>query len=143
MVYNSNISNSNASTRQINNTPSSVMQGLRQPTQQTQASLPQAGISNSILNTNQYGGVTDFSSMIAPKPSNHLVAKAALMGATLAVVGPLAAPMLGNMAKSAFGFVKNFLPQASEAASHVLNSDTIKNIVGNVASNVISSKLSR
>lgn len=137
MVYNSNIFPSNASPTQTNNS-SGVMVGLRQPTQTIQAPLSQSGATSSILDTNQYGTVTDYSAVLAPKPSNHLVAKAAVLGGVVALLGPLAVPMLGNMAK-------NLLPQAGNIISGVVNSGVAKEIVGNVvggiASNAISNRM--
>ncbi len=87
---------------------------------------------NSIISTQP----TVSPSSLAPKPNNHLIAKAALIGATLGLVGPLAAPMLGNMAKSAFGFAKNLLPQAGDVGT----SDMARNVVGSMASHNITKK---
>ncbi len=146
MVYNSNVSSSTASMPQKNNTPSNVMLGLRQPMQQpmqqAQQALPQFGVSASPLDTNQYGTVTDYASMLAPKPNNNLVARAALIGAAVAFGVPLVAPMFGRVAKSAFGLVKKSLPQVENIASQLGKSVIAQGVVGNALGNVVSSVIS-
>ncbi len=102
----------------------------------------------------QYSNLSDYANLLTTVPSMepqlvkipeevhnplmdkvNLIARTALIGATLAFAGTLAVPMLGNMAKSVAG---KLLPQAGEVTSHVVKSDMVQGDIEKVVKATVS-----